>query len=421
MLLIFLFIIFCVPVFAATEIRDTEIENCLARLLTPVARAADIPDGRLKIHIIASDDFNAFVSGGDDVFIYTGLLTQIKSSAALQAVVAHELGHLIGGHITQLSAQKEREMTRSLIMQALGVGLMVANPMAGAGVMMGAGSVASQSLMAFSRDEERLADDAAINLLNKAGLNPNSLIVVLEQMNEMMEHTETRMNPMNSGHPQTAARLQNAREKIGKSANRKIKSDENYEMIRAKLIGYMGTNDMVLSKYPNSDKSDAALYAHAIRQMRSGNLTDAETGTKTLISRHKNNPYFYELLGDIEYQFGHYDDSVAAYEKSLKLIKDAPQIQTALALVLTERKKSDDITRAMELARTAILTQPTPLAYWVLVLAYGDDARSDWARAEYYHLIGDKKNTKKYARSAQKKLQKNSPEYIKSGELLSSD
>ena len=125
------------------------------------------------------------------------------------------------------------------------------------------------------------------------------------------------------------------------------------------------------------------------------------------------------MFGDIEYQYGHYDDSVTAYERALSLTDDAPQIQTALALVLTERNKPDDTQRAIRLVKASILKTPTPLAYWVMARAYGtDDGRADWAMAEFYKMRGDTKQAKKYARAAQKKLPKSAPEYIKAGDLL---
>ena len=146
-------------------------------------------------------------------------------------------------------------------------------------------------------------------------------------------------------------------------------------------------------------------------------LDGARVGTMTLISRNPDNPYYYELLGDIEYQLGHYDDSVRAYEKSLSLTDSAPQIETALALVLTERRKPGDMDRAIELCKRAILAAPAPLTYWVLARAY-DDGRADWARAEYYQMIGDTDNAKNYARRAQKSLPRDTPEYIKSGDIV---
>ncbi len=424
---IFLFSVFItINANCATLINDTEIEKEITNVIMPIAKAAKIPENRLKIYIVRDDDFNAFVRGGEDIFIYTGLLKQIKNPNALRAVVAHELGHTIGGHMVQISERMHDEMVRSMIIQALGVGLMVAggNPTAGVGVMAGASGIAQQSLLSFSRDEERMADDMAVDLMVKANQNPNGLIDVFEQMRDMAGEFEKRVNPNRVNHPLTTERINNTKTKISKLKNVPNKSqseiaheNENYEVLRAKLIGYLDNDKNVITHYPYSNKSNAAIYARAIANMRAGNLNTAKTGIQTLIKRNPNNPYFYELLGDIEYQYGAYDDSVNAYEKSLKLIKKAPQIETALALVLSERDKPNDKARAVELCKRVILQEPSPLAYWILARVT-DGGESDWAMAEFYNMNNDTKNAKKYAKSAQKKSKPNSPEYIKSGDIL---
>ena len=360
---------------AATLINDTEIEREITNIILPIAKAANIPENRLKIYIVRDDDFNAFVQGGEDVFIYTGLLKQIKNPNALRAVVAHELGHTIGGHTVQMADRQRAEMMRTMIIQALGVGLMVAggNPSAGAGVLAGSTGIAQQSMLSFSRDEERIADDMAVDLLVKAEQDPNGLIEVFEQMRDMHEGFENKINPNRVNHPLTTERLNNAKTKIGKikklpKKTEKEITDENtkYEILRAKLIGYLDSDSIVKTKYPFANKSDAAIYARAIANMRNGNLDGAKTGTQTLISRNPNNPYYYELLGDLEFQYGHYDDSINAYEKSLSLSKNAPQIETALALVLSERNKPNDKQRARELCKSVILKDASPLSYWIL-------------------------------------------------------
>ena len=424
----FLFaLVISLPSFGVTLINDTETERFLSELVAPLGTAAKLGDGRLRVHIVSDDDFNAFVRGGEDVYIYTGLLKQIKNPDALMAVVAHELGHTIGGHVAQLSARQDAEMTRTMLIQALGIGLMVAggNPSLGAGVLAGSSGVATQSMLAFSRNEERIADNLGIDLMIDAKQNPNGFIAVFEQMGELTSAMESKINPNRINHPLTRERLKNAREYIAEHAPKyRVPNtdarDAQYELVRAKLIGYLDNAKNVLQKYPYADKSDAAIYARAIANMRGGNLDGARTGTQTLISRNPDNGYFYELLGDIEYQFGHYDDSVRAYEKSLSLIDNAPQIETALALVLTERNKPGDTERAIELSKRVILTEPTPLAYWVLARCYGDDdaGRHAWAMAEYYALRGDENKAEQYARRAQKSLRKTDAEYIKAGDLI---
>lgn len=425
-LTIFIGVLFSISAHAASLINDTETEKVLMELMAPIGRAADVPDGRLKVHIINSDDFNAFVMGGEDIYIYTGLLTQIKSPSALQAVIAHEMGHTIGGHMAQMSSRMEAELKRAMLIQALGIGLMVAggNPSLGAGVLAGSSGVAQQSMLAFTRDEERIADDMGLKLLVKAKLDPDGFVQVLEQMGEMTSVLESKVNPNRINHPLTSERLNNVKTQIKNIDSDYVasnaptkKQEEEFKLIQAKLIGYLDSPDRVASLYPNSDKSDAAIYARAIALMQAGKLEDARVGTQALISRNPDNPYFYELLGDIDYQLGYYDDSVDAYEKSLSLQDNAPQIETALALVLTERNKNGDKEMAVELCKRSLLVEPAPLTYWVLAKTY-EDGRSDWARAEYYHMLGDEKKAIKYAKNAMKKLDKNTPEYIKAKELV---
>ncbi|MCQ2562586.1 MAG: M48 family metalloprotease [Alphaproteobacteria bacterium] len=359
--------------------------------------------------------------------MYTGLLQQIKSPNALRAVIAHELGHTIGGHIIQMSEQASDELIRTAIIQALGIGLMAVggNASAGLGVMAGASGISQQSMLSFSRDEERIADDLGIDLMVKANQNPHGFIEVFEQMREQTEAFETKISKDRINHPLTTERLNNTKEKIQKlkhiptKTQAQIEQENNeYELIRAKLIGYLSTTESVKAKYPSTDKSDSAIYARAILNMKNKNLDTAITGTNTLIKRHPKSPYFYELLGDIEYQYGHYDNSIKAYEKSLELCKNSPQIETALALVLSERNNTGDIERATQLCKHSILITPMPLTYWVLAKASTNKGIHEWAMAEYYLLNKDIAKAKKYAKSAKKELPKNSPEYIKSNDIL---
>ena len=121
--IIFFATFYVMPLHAMSVINDTQIEKQLYKLITPVASAANVPENRLKIHIVNDDTFNAFVTGGQDVFINTGLLTRIKNPNALQSVVAHELGHMVGGHMAQMSARMEAEMKRALIVVMCGMAI----------------------------------------------------------------------------------------------------------------------------------------------------------------------------------------------------------------------------------------------------------------------------------------------------------
>lgn len=427
-IVVFLCMIFCATANAASIIQDTEIESVITEIIKPVTDVAGVPNA--KIRIVNDDNFNAFVMGGTDIYIYTGLLTRIRTPNALRAVIAHELGHTIGGHMAQMSARMESEMRRTMMIQALGIGLMLAggNPSLGAGVMAGASGIARQSMLAFSRDEERVADDMGFDLMVRAGYNPTGFVDVFEQMNDMTSHIESRINPNAINHPLTSERLKNVRDKLANSdiKSKKFKSDsatinKKYDMVRAKLVGYLDDATRIHTLYPNADKSDAAIYARAIANMRWGNLSGAAVGTRTLVARNSKNPYFYELLGDLEYRYGHYDAAVDAYERALKLRANSPQIETALALVLVERGGVGDAERAAELCRRVILIDASPMAYWVLARTFdADDGRADWAMAEFYRMQNKPDKSREYARRAKVRLKPGTPEYIKSNDILNS-
>lgn len=413
----------------ATLINDTETERLLRELVLPLSNAADIPEKHMRIYIVSDNDFNAFVRGGQDIYVNTGLLTQIKTPSAFQAVIAHELGHVLGGHISQISDRMSAEVARTMLIQALGVGLMVAggNPTLGAGVLAGSSGVAQQSMLAFTRDEERIADNMGLSLMAESGTDVNGFITVLEQMRDISGAAESRINPNRVNHPLTSERLNNIKTQISQlsdyrppSAQDVSRYGKEYELVRAKLIGYLEPTARVFERYPYSDKSDSAIYARAIANMRVGNYSVAATGTRTLLKRQPNNPYFYELMGDIEYQSGNYESSINAYEKSLSLLDNAPQIETALALVLTARNNDGDKARAIELAKRSLLLSPAPLVYWVLARAYtdGDDGLQEWAFAEYYNMLGKYDKAHDYAKRAQKKLPKTAAEYIKCSDIL---
>jgi len=394
------------------EIRDSEIEAALYDWALPLTNAAKIKNP--KIHILSDRTFNAFVISGGDIFVNTGLLTKIESPAELQAVLAHEVGHVALGHASKRQVRAQAELGRSLIMQALGLGLLAVNPAAAAAMVIGSAGVAAQGMMAYSRDDEREADNYAVKTLIKSGIDPNALISVFQTMRSA---AEDKINPNLVGHPLTEERIKNIKLQIqdAGAAPRKAKDkDRRLALIQAKLIGYLDSPERVKTLYPAGDKSDAALYARAISRMKSDDLDLSKTGAKTLIARQPVNPYFHELLGDIEFKSGNYGAAIAAYQSAGP--HDKPQIELAQALALTERNLDGDRAKATFAAKRAILTEPMPLAWWILAKADAD--RAEYYLAEYYYMMKDLPRAKGHAKKAVQTLPPDSPEYLKAKDIL---
>ena len=423
-----LFVIICLVLFpwrllALSEIRDTEIENVLSDFLRPIAEAAKIDTKRLRIRLIADDSFNAFVMGGSDIFVFSGLITAVDNPAEIQAVVAHEIGHIDLSHMVTMRVQQRNEMARMLIMTALGAGMAAFNPQAGIGMITGASGMGQQGMMAFSREEERAADEYAVKLMHEANVPLSALLSVFQKMQN--SYRESRTNPHNISHPLTEERIRTIRLHIA-DAKDKAEPYERLTMIQAKLVGYMDTPMRIITLYPESDKSDAALYARAISRMRHGNFDLARTGASTLSRRNPSNPYFQELIGDIEFQSGNFNASVRAYEESLKHIRLAqgldrqvaqtPQIELALARALAARGNDGDAERATTLARTALLAEHTPMAF--LVLAKSDTVRHDYYMAEFHLMRRNMPEALAFAKKAIQSLPKDSPEHIKAQDII---
>jgi len=416
--ILFVFFICISNSFALTLINDTEIENFLYEIVKPLSDSANIKN--LKINIVNDDSFNAFISGGNIVFINSGLLIDIDDINSLQAVIAHELGHYLGGHLIQLSEKMKKEMYKSIIIQSLGIGLLATgNGNLGTGLIAGGGGVGKQGLLSFSRDEERLADDLGVDLMQKSNLNPKGFAKVFTSMQNKSFVIESKISPVNINHPLTSERLKNIKDKISKLSFKKYKKfdDRKLKFVKAKLIGYLKDSKSVKILYPENKKDLYSLYANSISNMQSGNLKIAKKQINTLIEKDKNNPFFYEILGEIEYKSGHFDKSIEAYEKTLLKVSNPSQIQTALAIVLSEYNRKGDKDYAISLCKKSLLKEPFALTYFILAKLYNDE-RSNWAFAEYYNLLHDKEKTKFYAKKATDKLPKKTPEYIKSKDLL---
>lgn len=410
-------------------IRDTEIEVVMQKLVEPIARAAKIPDGRLRVHIVHGNDLNAFVSSGEDIYIYAGTIMKIENPNAVQAIVAHELGHIIGGHYVNRMARIEKEMIGAIIMQSLGVALIAANPEMGTGVMMGAHGITRANLMSFSRDEERQADTLGLGLMKSARLPLGGFVEMMELLQSRSIHIEGSINTYGISHPTTTERLMNAREWISKHGGHggKLPDDlvAEYAMVRAKLVGYLQSEKVVQDMYPT--QTLPSKYAHAISALRGDRLTKALQLTNELVASDPKNPYFHELVGDIQVRRGKYSEAVAAYQKALELLDiESAQISAAIAMALIERKGKGDAEEAVRIIKRALIlgkaeAAKTPFLYFVLARAYAAKKKhglSDWAMAEYNWIINKKPEAKKFAERAKRNLDGNSPEYQKVQDIL---
>jgi len=124
-----------------------------------------------RLVVLREPTANAFATPGGMVTVTTGLLGTLGSSDELAAVLAHELAHLEAHH-------PMRAVVRQLSLGAL-LALVAGDHSALSGALRTAGELGG---LAYSRADERTADDLGMALLERNGIAPEALARALESL-----------------------------------------------------------------------------------------------------------------------------------------------------------------------------------------------------------------------------------------------
>lgn len=419
-------------------IRDSEIEALLNDYAQPIFRAAGLGQGRVAVRIVRNDNFNAFVVDGRSVFIHTGALLTAKTPNEVIGVLAHEAGHIAGGHMAALRARIARDQTRALISQILGIGLMVAagatgeNQLGGAGqgVLYGGQELIMRSLTAERRSQESAADQAGLKYLNATNQSGAGMLEVFERFAQQEYISDAHKDAFVRTHPVATDRLARLRQLVETSpsfGNRDSPELQfRHDMMRAKLSGYIENPSTVFNRYPNSDMSLPARYARAVARFRKGGAGTLEQSVAEmdgLIRERPNNPYFWEVKGDLLQKSGRAREAIAPLRKALELTGgESPLIGVQLAQALLQAKDPKSVDEAIGLLRKAVTRDSeNAMAYNMLGQAYyekGMMPQSELARAQGLFYFGDVKQAQMFAKRAQAGLKPGTPEWVKADDIL---
>ncbi len=406
-------------------IRDTEIEEIIGQWSEPILAAADMSRGSVKVIIVQSSQLNAFVAGGANIFIYTGLIERTDNPGELIGVFAHELGHITGGHLIRARAAMERASVESILGMVLGIGAAVAsgNGAAASAIMSGATNIAQRNYLTHSRVNESAADQAAISFLARAEMDPAGLASFLQKLESEELLPASQQSEYVRTHPLTSNRVE-AVENAGRSSVFLNKGwpdswREQHIRMKAKLLAFLNPGQVAWA-FSDSDQSIPARYARAIAAYRQNNVDTAIDLTKALIESEPQNPYFYELLGQMQVEFGRVKDGIAPYRKAVELKPSAPLIRIAYAHALLEGGGSLD--EARDNLERALKDEPnSSRAHRLLATIYGRQGREDIAKlhlAEEALLQRKFDYAKQQAEGALQTLPQGSREYVKARDIL---
>ena len=426
-----LVILFVLPLSAKAQgygyIRDTEIEQSMNEWFTPILRAAGLSTKSVNIILVNSPEVNAFVAGGNNVFIYTGLLMKTDSVGEVIGVFAHELGHVTGGHLIRTREAATRAQGAALVSTLVGFGAAILGGGDAAVAAMSTGQAfATSTYLAHSRIQESSADQAAISYIQDANLDPEGFRSFLGKLENQELLPASQQVEYVRTHPITRNRIENVSTRIERTASKDKpypkEWQEQHRRMKAKLIGFINP-DRVYNAYPEKDESMAARYARVIAAYKKNNFDRAHDIMDAMLLEEPQNPYFLELLGQIYRDEGKLDMAVENFEKAVKFSEDSAMIKMALAHVLLESSKDEDITReAIKYLKEAVILEPrTSFLYRLLATAYGrlgQDGQAQLYLAEEGVIRGDLDYARRQAEIAAKEVEPNSPEKIRAEDLL---
>jgi predicted Zn-dependent protease len=366
------------PALAVSVARDTEIEEYLWEESKDVFVAAGLDPNAVTIYLVNDPSINAFVAGGQNMFIFTGLIDALDRPNQLLGVIAHETGHISGGHLSRAGGAISNEVAPFLITMLAGLAAMLAGEgQAGMGIIMGAQHAMQRAVLGYSRVQESSADQAAITYLNKIKKSGRGMLETFELFAQQELLSARMQDPFARSHPMSRERLASLEDRVNSSPYVDVPDDADlvrrYALIRAKVHGFMDRPDVTLRRYPAADLSDPARYARAVAYYRQPNFVSANYEIDSLLKTNPGNPYFWELKGQILAEQRDFRGAAAAFEKSVSLKPRAPLLEVNLGASLVALGDAKSLSRARDVLESSLRGDPTNAFAWLqLSVAYSE-------------------------------------------------
>jgi predicted Zn-dependent protease len=408
-------------------IRDAEIEHILRTYSTPIFQAAGLEPSAVSIYLVNDKSLNAFVAGGQKLFINTGLLMKTKSPGQIIAVIAHETGHISGGHLSGIRDAMKNSSAASVLATFLG-GLAAIGGYSDVGTAITAGGkgMSTRKYLQYSRTQEGSADAAAMRFLEQTGQSAAGMLSFFKVLGDQELLSVSRQDPYYRSHPLTRERM-SAVSAFIKFSKYSAKPDppnfiQSHARMIAKLKAFTDSPSSTLRAYKKGDSRVEARYARAIAYYRIPDLPKALPLIDDLINDYPADPYFQELKGQVLFENGNVNDSMFHYEKAVKLSKGSYLLNRALGRVLIETGNPALLQQAIKNLTIAVDEDKSDSFTWRLLgTAYGKAGKlgqSSLALAEEALLNREQADARFHAERATSLLKKGTPQWTQAKDIL---
>ncbi|MEX2630615.1 MAG: M48 family metalloprotease [Tistlia sp.] len=408
-------------------LRDAEIENTIRTFVTPVLQAAGLNPNTVTIYLVEDPRLNAFATTNQRMFLNSGFLTATDGPGEVIGVLAHEAGHIAGGHLSRMRDEVAGAQMTSLAAALLGIGaaLLTGDPRAASAGSVIGGDIALKNFLQYSQSQEQAADQAAITYLRGAHYNPEGLVEFMRKLDGQRVLNAIRQDPYLSTHPMTDSRIRFLEREVAQSPYKDKPWPpewlEMFERMKAKLIGYLEAPAAVARAYPASDDSLPARYARAISTYRNSSFADALVQVEALIAERPQDPFFQELKGQILLESGKVAEAEGAYGKAVELLPGEPQLRLQLALVQIQTNSPATDQAALENLTKVLAREPGDASAWRLSAIangrLGNEGMAAMSLAEYNFARGEWRDARGQAEKAMTLLTEHSTGWLRAADI----
>jgi predicted Zn-dependent protease len=414
------------PASAQSILRDSETEALFHDISKPLIEAAGLDPKSVDVVLLNDPEINAFVATGQTVYIQSGLVLAADNVDQLQGVIAHELGHVAGGHAIRSSEGQGEAMGIQIATMVLGAIAAAAGAGdAGMGIMAAGQRAALGSFLAFTRAQESSADAAGASYLSKAGISGKGTLDFFGKLqNQEYRLGVFRTDSYDSTHPISSERIAALTEKFQADPawNRPSdpKLEARFQRVKAKLYGFVNPKQAII-KYPESDMSVPAHYARAYAYHISAYPDKALSEANALLEVAPADPFFLELKGQILLESGKPKEAIAPLRKSVEEDSDFPLISAMLGHALIATEDPANFAEAKQVLKAAVgRDNRNPFAWYQLGIIYereGDYGRAALATAERSNLEDEPKLALTSAEMAMKAIPQGTPDYLRAQDI----
>lgn len=419
---------------AVPIVRDAEIEALVTEYARPILKAAGLSKSGIDIILVNDSGFNAFVAGRR-IFIHTGALMTAETPSEIIGVLAHEAGHIAGGHQERLRQQIARAQTMAVVAAIVGMGAGLAGAasdagglaQAGAGLAMAGTEMARRGVLSYQRTEETTADRSALTYLERTGQSARGMLKTFERLASTMALAGVNVDPYQISHPMPRERIANL-ETLARQSPYFDRADPpqlqlRHDLMRAKIAAYTQGSGGAQRMFRNDPRSQAALYGDAISTYLYGNPGAALGKADKLVAAMPNNAYFHELRGDILVKANRAREAANAYAQAVRLDPSKSGIlRVSYGRALLATGEPDLIRKAADEIQAGLSREPEFAAgYRYLAQAYGqsgDIGAAELATAEGHFYSGQYREAKVFATRAQMKLKNGSPGWLRAQDII---